>query len=412
MNNPDLSKDRSYKTQGEERSLGRTLKTLLALALLGGVIFYLFSRFPTLEKGTDFPHFYVAARMVRAGHGHEIYNFAAQQTFQARYAGRIGNYYLHPLFEALLYLPLTYFSIVQAYLFWSLLNAIFLIFTAKLTSRHFIPELDWQLLLAALLLFPPVLLNFLQGQDSGLLFFIFVAALVLLQRGKIFLTGLVLGCGLFKFHLVLLVALVITLLKGRRFLAGFVIVASVFTGISAAIGGWGSFTEYFRFVRESSDQSLGGVHPLQMANLRGLTALILPPGKTAVFILAVLSLLAVVSVLWVAIRLRRRRRDAPVIQLYALAMIAALLTGYSLSPHDLAILLLPMAILWQNLKQDQEMPMYWRFAGFSLLAILFFPPLHILLLSRHLYALAVIPILILFVAIALRMQTAFAVAEP
>jgi len=39
--------------------------------------------------------------MVREGFGRQLYDFHAQEKFQIRYAGRIGEYYIHPPFETL-----------------------------------------------------------------------------------------------------------------------------------------------------------------------------------------------------------------------------------------------------------------------------------------------------------------------
>jgi Glycosyltransferase family 87 len=382
--------------------MSSTLKTILALALLGSSILYLALRSAALEEGTDFPHFYVAAKMVAEGHGREIYNFAAQEEFQARYVGRIGTYYLHPPFETLLYLPLTYFPLRQAHLIWCLINAAFLVFTAKLTSHYLAKDWDWQILLAVFLLFPPVLLDFLQGQDSILLLFIFIVTLVQLQRGRVFLAGVILACGLFKFHLVLLVALVFAVLKGKKILEGFAIPASVLVLISAAIGGWETFAEYLKLVEQAESQSLSGVHPQAMANLRGLTALVLPNGHVADVIVAVTSLLVAAGVLYIA-RLRLKQGSQPqTTHLFAIGILASILISYSLSPHDLCVLLLPMTIFWCDLKTGGETSKAGRVAGVSLLAILLLPPLHVILLREHDYAWTAVPTLILFIVMSVQ----------
>src|SRR5207249_7716926 len=71
-------------------------KNFLLLAALALIAIYLAHRFPEMEKGTDFPEFYAAAKVVKDGLGHRLYDPGIQQQFQIQYTGRIGTYFNHP----------------------------------------------------------------------------------------------------------------------------------------------------------------------------------------------------------------------------------------------------------------------------------------------------------------------------
>jgi hypothetical protein len=79
----------------------RVALNVLLILTLAGFTFFLTINYDKRAKGTDFPDFYTAARMVRDGYGHQLYDFKAQDRFQTVYAGRTGTYYIHPPFETL-----------------------------------------------------------------------------------------------------------------------------------------------------------------------------------------------------------------------------------------------------------------------------------------------------------------------
>jgi hypothetical protein len=130
---------------------------MLLLLTVAGIVYYFAHGFEEREKGTDFPDFYAAARMVREGYGHQLYDFQAQEKFQIRYAGRTGDYYIHPPFETLVFLPICLWSLPTVYLLWCL-NFAVLAYTAIVFQRHVFKRLEWRVLLPLFFLFPPVLL--------------------------------------------------------------------------------------------------------------------------------------------------------------------------------------------------------------------------------------------------------------
>src|SRR5207237_2590029 len=183
-------------------------KNFLLLAALALIAIYLAHRFPEMEKGTDFPEFYAAAKVVKDGLGHRLYDPGIQQQFQIQYTGRIGTYFNHPPFEALFYLPFAEVPPQRAYVLWSLLNLVLLIAIARSLWHYAFTGVGWQALLALFLVFAPVLLNLLQGQDSVLLLFFVAMIFASLTRGNEFIAGCLIGCALLMFHLIFPLALI------------------------------------------------------------------------------------------------------------------------------------------------------------------------------------------------------------
>jgi hypothetical protein len=375
----------------------RVVKNVLVLMALAGITYFFAEGFEKRAKGTDFPEFYAAARMVREGYGHDLFNIAKQDQFQIRYAGRIGTYYNHPPFEALLYLPFSLWSLPTAYLLWCLFNAALLACIAIIFQRHIFSRWDWRVVLLLFLLFPPVLLNFLQGQDSLLLLLFMTLAAAELKRNRNFAAGCWLGCGLFKFHLILSVVLLVATLGKKGFLRGFAIVLVGLLLVSAGISGWGFLMEYPRFLVRIGDLPLAGIHPAQMANLRGIIGTsAIAHGATAQL---ALTLIVSAALFWYAgSSARKMATKFPGAADLAIStfLLAGILFSYNLSPHDLCVTLLPLGMFSQYLATQTGVRQWARIGFLCCLDVFFLPPLHVLLLAWHVYAYVGILILIMF----------------
>jgi Glycosyltransferase family 87 len=376
--------------------LGQNLLLLLALA---GIVFYFTHGYAERQRGTDFQDFYTAARMVREGQGHQLYNFHAQDQFQIRYAGRTGTYYIHPPFETLLFLPISLWSLPTAYLLWCVINVAGLAYTAILFQRHICNRLDWRVSLPLFFLFPPVLLSLLQGQDSLLLLVIMTLAVVALKRDQNFAAGCLLGCGLIKFHIILTLVVLAALLGRKGLLRGFGLVATTLLIISAAISGWSSLAAYPAFLMSLSSLPLAGIHPAAMSNVRGLVSvsgIAQSSGARLAVTWFVSALLLWYS--WRSFRSRASKDAVPGSLALGNFVLAAILVSYHLSPPDLCIALLPLGLLLQYLTDHAGMPRWTRLTLLISGCILFLPPLHVISLARHVYWYPVIPILVLFLA--------------
>jgi hypothetical protein len=367
-------------------------------------------RFSASLQGTDFPDFYCAARMLATGQGHQLYDVEVQRQYQARYAGRVGTLYIHPPFEAVLYLAVAWLPLRRAYLLWSLLNLAFLgVALRRLAKEEVLPG-DWRAGLVASLTFVPLLLCLQQGQDSLLLLLLVLFAFTDLRRERAFSAGCWLGLGLFKFQLVLPLALVLVLTQSKRargaLAKAFTLTALALAGLSAFISGWSVFTIYPKFLLHLQAQQFAGIVPQAMANFRGLAYFFFhtdqsPWSIAAVSIFSAAALLKALTD-WKHVRLASHPSPPTPGQdefdvAFANTVLFALLVSYHLNPHDLTLLLLPISLLLHRTlarKPCHQRPASWITRG--LLGILCLPPLHLWALRAGVYAPVGLPLLAWF----------------
>jgi Glycosyltransferase family 87 len=399
-------------------SLANSLaKTILLFACALFLAAFVAVRSQDLLQGSDFPHFYCAARMLADGQGHRLFDSDLQREYQSRYAGRIGTLYTHPPFEAVLYLAISWLPLRYSYLFWSVLSMALAALNARFLSRERLWPWNWRTLFAASLMFVPLLICVLQGQDSVLLLLLIVATFIALRRGRGFTAGCWLGLGLFKFQIVLPMAVILALSQSKTvrngFIKGFSLIALALAGISVAISGWTVLTAYPMFLLHFSKESLGGIVPRAMANFRGLTSLALGSAEPhlAIFLIGTLSLAAfgLTIFAWRGTGMRplsclepdqaekwERKFDRD----FAATVIFALLVSYHLNPSDMTIVLLPMILLLRDVRRAPDMPQKsarWMILGLS--AFLLLPPLHLLALRAHGYAFVSLPVIALFIVL-------------
>jgi Glycosyltransferase family 87 len=360
-------------------------------------------------QGTDFPDFYCAARMLAAGHGPQLYDADLQRQYQARYAGRVGTLYIHPPFEALLYLAVAWLPLRYAYLLWSLLNLTFLGVGVRLLAKEILPW-DWRLSLGVSLTFVPTLLCFLQGQDSLLLLLLVVLSFSALRHSRGFAAGCWLGLGLFKFQLALPLALVLVVTQNRNIrtglVKGFSLAALALAALSAAISGWSVFLIYPKFLLHLKAQPFAGIVPQAMANFRGLIYLLFHSDQSsgAVISLSILCAAALIMTLvgWRKMGRNNNNDNKDNFDLaFANSVTFALLVSYHLNPHDLSLALLPIALLLRS--TSARTPAARKTANWvtlGLLAIFLLPPLHLWALKAGAYALVGLPLLALFLSVA------------
>ena len=301
----------------------------------------------------DFTVFYTAGKILRAGLTTHLYEAGTQQAVQLEFASdadiRRGPLpYIHPPFEALLFVPLTYLHYTSAFVLWNLLN-LGLLVAVNVLLRDTVACLKgvslWDLV-AACLAFFPIFANFHQGQDAILLLWLVLLGFRALDRQADFMAGCWLGLGMFKYHLILPLALILIVWRGRKLAAGFAVVVALLAAISVGMIGWQEAMQYPVYVlRVILQPGFGGIPPRQLPNLLGLLA-----GWPVVGGLAWMVKLTVIAgsvgLLWMVASLRSRLHDARFRRLgFGCAVIASLLVGYSTNTYDLSLLVIPLAFV-------------------------------------------------------------------
>jgi hypothetical protein len=221
---------------------------------------------------TDFLNFYVGATIVREGQGRSLYQAETQQLVLKSILGhRVTEYYLHPPFEALAFLPLSYLRIERAFVIWTLLNTA-LLGTLPLLFAEYVSFISRKPYLGLLgFAFPPVIASLTLGQDSILVLFCISVAYLLGEKRRDFAAGLVLSLATVKFQIVLILALLLLFARKYRLVGGFV-AGCAFLSLASVLVTPGMI-EYFRFVRRFDlHNGYGNVNPASMMNWRGLMA--------------------------------------------------------------------------------------------------------------------------------------------
>ncbi len=270
----------------------------------------------------DFTVFYRGAEMVRAGQVAQLHD-------------------LHPAFEELLFLPLTYLDYFPAYGVWTFLNIVMAALSLGLLRKAFpeVGRLSPLFLILSVAAFAPAVRALFQGQDSILLLLLVTLCVFSLARGRVVLAGAMLGLGMFKFHLVLPLALVLAV-RRSRFWLGFLPVTAALLAIWTMMVGKQGIADYAHFIVPGENYLASGKRA-GMANLHGLIAQLAgQSGGSFVKVTAIACGTATLAVvLWMVWKRKAGTRFA-----FAVAIVTCILVGYHAIIHDLT-LLLPVVLM-------------------------------------------------------------------
>lgn len=295
---------------------------------------WLFLASPTLALHSDFRVFYTPAYMVRTRQADDIYSFAAIRRNQAERVAADGGAvpFLHPAYETVLFVPLSFLPYRTAYLVFAVVNfavlgSIYLLLRPRLAGlSHLGPA--W-LLPALLLGFMPIAFAILAGQDSLFLLLVLVLAFRRLAVNE-FQAGLLLGLGTFRFQVILPIVALFMLWRGWRLVAGWMATSVTMWCASIVITGTTAQVQYIRLLQQMGSISYWPMLR-RMPNIRALfTACGF--GTLPVVVLSVMIFLAIV-----AIGNKHNSR-----QRLLLAVTTCGLLTYYLFLHDLSILALPI----------------------------------------------------------------------
>src|SRR5579883_2824123 len=118
----------SAEVQSRARGSYRTLLRIFLIAMIVAHSLLIWKVRGRIAKGDpDFTVFYTAARMIREGHGRQLYDLSAQFQVQHEFATdwdiRKGPLpYIHPPFEALLFVPVSFLPYTRAFIAWELIS--------------------------------------------------------------------------------------------------------------------------------------------------------------------------------------------------------------------------------------------------------------------------------------------------
>jgi Glycosyltransferase family 87 len=389
-------KERSPAIPYYVRALAMSLPAImLGLQISGWIGFVSIVR----DGHADFRANYTAGYMVRTGEMHQIYNYDAVKAAQDRLVSRepVPLPFIHPAYEALLYVPLSFLSFRRAYCVFLFLNLLLLLSCYRL-MRAEIYQLGtiWKPLpMVIFLTFLPVAAALMQGQDSILLLALFVCAWRLMKQGDDLFAGLTLGLAVFRFQFVLPVWLLFLLWGKWRIIAGTALSGAICSLVSIGLVGFGNTKSYLQAL---ASMCVGGVpHPesvrydqpvATMASLRALVTELVSGWMPKGYVQIAVLVLSIAVLLWAAWSGSRWTRNS---DLLLLTVSTSAVLGYHVLPHDLAILLLPLAVwLARSVRAPENRYGQWLVAGCT---VIFSAPLVLVLPATYFYW-ASIPVII------------------
>lgn len=339
----------------------------------------------------DFTALYSAGKIVREGLGSQLYDTQTQYRIQQEFASGVSIRqgplpYIHPPWEALLFVPFTWFSYRVAYLLWDAVNLLILLSLPFLLWDH-LPQLKrvsalfW---LFVSLAFYPIFFDLLQGQDILPLLLFFTLAFLSLKQNNDLAAGCWLGLGLFRFHLVLPLVFILLLHKRLKALLGFASVAVVLAVVSIAVIGWNAALSYPAFVwHVETVMGHGAIVPVDMPNLRGLLHTFLAERSSKLIIQLVVGVLSVALLFFASARWKVARAGTAFDLGFALALVTTILVSYHANTYDLSLLFLPVMLLTNHLA-GADLKLGWnRITLVGPMLLLFVSPLQMLLLEKY-----------------------------
>jgi len=385
------------------KSLALGIPAILLGLQISGWLFFI----PVITHGhNDFRQLYTGGYMLRLGYGHQLYDYDVQKSFEDKLVSpeQIALPINHLAYEELLFVPLSLLNFRAAYLAFLGINIVLL----GISFRVLQPWMDnlaavlKSLPAAMFLVFIPVAVALMQGQDSVLLLALLAAAAVSLDRGKDLAAGIFVGLGLFKFQLVIPIALLFFAWRRWRFSEGFAL-SSIAAGLlSLRLVGFAQIQLYIRSLHSMSialnsavDQYKYAIVPSSMPNLRGLIFGIGHNQLSPSWLQAVTIASSVFVLLLVAILAPAR---LPTLDSLLIAVTTSTVVSYHLLIHDLSILLLPLAV---TLNRFINANASGRRGGRLILlasVLMFVTPAGISFMPHHFY-LASLPLLALLYAI-------------
>ena len=291
--------------------------------------------FLTHAYESDFLCYYIGGTIVRQGRFADLYHPAAQSQVQQIVAPAVKELrpYVRPPWFALCIAPLTFLPLVNAYIVWAGMMFAILIAT---WVWGFLRFGEFALVLAALFL--PSNLGTFAAQDCALMLAIVCIFFASAERERLFVSGMALGVGLIKPHLLLLFPLWMLLQKRWRMLAGLALAVVALLATATLILGASGLSAYLHLLLHGQTELGYSRSSDRMLNIYSL------PANFGISSRAVNAVLAAIVVGLAACRLR----FAPVWQSLCLASTGSLLISPHAFEYDGGMLLLSIWLVMAN----------------------------------------------------------------
>lgn len=324
-----------------------SLGGILGMLLVYGIFAVQHVQDPALNTSMDFIHFYSAGRISQQYGFSQIYNLDLQKQFEENQLGfKLGNQQFLPFnHPPYILLPLTMIvssNYPASYSLWMICLA-GIIFASMLFLKGLLPQKpgNWRLLFLGGSLFLPILVSIIQGQDTAFM----------LMGASIFTWGMLnqhettagFGLSLLTLRPQLALFFIIPLFFwSRPAWRSFIFGSALLALASLLMVGWQGSLDFIHVLQVSAGGKGYGLNESAMFNLLGLT-LRLFPLLDAGFVRQMAWGLFLIAALGTSLVFAYSKISKEI--LFAISILAALLTSPHLHYHDLSLMLIPTIIL-------------------------------------------------------------------
>lgn len=302
----------------------------------------------------DFLAFYTGASLLAQNKGEDLYDLSVQVVSQQQLAPitsgkEIFLPYFNPPFVALIFLPFSKLSLIDAYSVSVAINVLILIVIC-LIALSTLSKMKWYqkgAIILGIITFIPIRTSLLLGQLTLLISLIFLLAWMMLRQGKEFLGGLLLSLVWIKPHFMVLTLLGLIVQRRLRVILGVSFGTLFLFVLSLLIVGSNGMSDYFSLLSLASEYSQGyGIdikaqHSLQTA----LMILFGAESPSQVRVFWVIGTIIIFFLLFLASRKSVKLNSDHFSLQWASLILAILIASPHTHFHDLTLLLIVAILL-------------------------------------------------------------------
>jgi hypothetical protein len=308
---------------------------LIGALLIGLCILYAMPHVVLVTGRNDFAHFYIGGLLYGTP---DIHSAEVNQQKQVELTGVVmsNSYFIRPTFYGFLLKPFSWLPYYPAYLVFQAIS----LFCLALFLWTFAPGHNSLVTLAVMS--PPLIANFVLGQDVMLLLGFLTITILLARKHADFAAGLVLSLCAIKFHLFLLLPAAVLFQRRWKILGGGATGGLVLFIIGLGSGGLVVYKGLFDLLRKPVNHPL----PAIMPNLRGFVYAIAGENTPLLVTLWLVTAAAVLFLAW-------RAESFEVAFSYCL--IGGVLVNFHSYMQDCLLLLFAMALLTDRYESKSVM---------------------------------------------------------
>jgi hypothetical protein len=272
-----------------------------------------------------------------------LYDVEAQRAWENSVTGapQFLDLFISPPYVAVVFRPLAELPLGAACIVWAIASIVAFVGAFVLARPLADDARIYAFVVIAFAASEPIAETLLSGQTSAVSLLIWIAGVRLVLAKRDFVAGLVLGLGLLKPQLFVLVPIVFAAQRRWRGVAGFSLMALVWLAIGAIAAGPHAYVDWIAILRTRTYlESIRAAHSFQMCSVEAMLRGLLPGSLGAIALPA--QALAAVGLTIALFAAAKRMQDA---RIWAAAILATTVAAPHLVVYDLALLALPAIVM-------------------------------------------------------------------